>query len=346
MTRQTDDSLMNRFDEHGLRCFRARDAIAAVLLAALLLVLFEGASIRRAGEQMNPGVGRDLVLVVGKPAGWVAEQLPLAGLADDATAWLSPDEQLAEADGFDVAAQQTGTAAGALPPITAAAFDPTDVGSKPEPRRPLRKLLVTGDSLSTPLDVQLARRLSSEGVEVIRDPHLGTGISKSFTVDWGQLAASQVRRHRPDAVVVFIGANEGFPMPGAGGREVDCCGPDWAAAYATRVRQMVDTYRRDGAARVYWIALPTPRDPDRQKISRVVNAAIAVAAAPWRAQVRVVDTVRTFTPDGYRDAIDVRGTSTIVRQADGIHLNEAGAGLLAGELLARIGRDFVYEAGR
>jgi len=343
MTRQTDDSLMNRFDEHGLRIFRARDAIAAVLLAALLLVLFEGASIRRAGEQMNPGVGRDLVLLVGKPAGWLADQLPLAGLADDATAWLSPDEQLAEADGFEVAAQQTGAA---LAPVTAAAFDPAEIGAEPGPRRPLRKLLVTGDSLSTPLDVQLARRLSSEGVEVVRDPHLGTGISKSFTVDWGQLAASQVRRHRPDAVVVFIGANEGFPMPGAGDREVECCGADWAAAYATRVRQMLDTYRRDGAARVYWITLPTPRDPDRQRISRVVNAAIAVAAAPWRAQVRVVDTVKTFTPDGYRDAIDVRGTSTIVREADGIHLNEAGASLLADEMLTRIGEDFVYEPGR
>jgi len=343
MTRQTDDSLMNRFDEHGLRIFRARDAIAAVVLAALLLVLFEGASIRRAGEQMNPGVGRDLVLLVGKPAGWLADQLPLADLADDATAWLSPDEQLAEADGFDVVAQQTG---GALAPVTAAAFDPAEIGAEPEPRRPLRKLLVTGDSLSTPLDVQLARRLSSEGVEVVRDPHLGTGISKSFTVDWGQLAASQVRRHRPDAVVVFIGANEGFPMPGAGDREVECCGADWAAAYATRVRQMLDTYRRDGAARVYWITLPTPRDPDRQRISRVVNAAITVAAAPWRAQVRVVDTVKTFTPDGYRDAIDVRGTSTIVREADGIHLNEAGASLLADEMLTRIGEDFVYEPGR
>jgi hypothetical protein len=59
-----------------------------------------------------------------------------------------------------------------------------------------------------------------------------------------------------------------------------------------------------------------------------------------------VDTVKTFTPDGYRDAIDVRGTSTIVREADGIHLNEAGARLLADEMLRRIGEDFVYESGR
>ncbi len=89
-----DDSLMNRFDRHGLRRFRARDGVLAVALAAVLLVLFEGAAIRRAGEAMNPGVGRDAVLVIGRPAGWIADRLPLADAAHRATSWLSPDPEL------------------------------------------------------------------------------------------------------------------------------------------------------------------------------------------------------------------------------------------------------------
>ena len=177
---------------------------------------------------------------------------------------------------------------------------------------------------------------------MIREPHLGTGISKSFVVDWAQLAAAQVRKQRPDAVVVFIGANEGFPLPGADGESVECCGPEWAAAYANRVRRMADTYRRGGAARVYWVTVPTPRDPDRRLIARTVNAAIAVATAPWRAQVRVIETVPIFAPEGYRDAMTVRGEQTIVRESDGIHLNEAGASVLADALLSRINRDHTY----
>jgi lysophospholipase L1-like esterase len=330
-----DDSLMSRFDQHGLRRFRARDAIAAVAVIGVLLVLFEGAAIRRAGEQMDPGIGRTLVLAVGKPAGWVADQLPLAAAANAATSWLSPDEELDAADGFDAAAPRS--AGSGPPPVTADAFDPRRIGGEPAPRKPLRKLLVTGDSLSTPLDVQMSRRLTASGVEVVRDPHLGTGISKTFTVDWGQLSASQVRREKPDAVVVFIGANEGFPM-----ERVDCCGADWAAIYANRLRRMIETYRQRGAAKVYWVTLPTPRDPDRQKISRVVNAAIEVAAEPWKAQVRVVDAGAIFTPDGYRDAMDVGGRRTIVREADGIHLNQAGAGVLADDLLKLIAQDYVY----
>jgi len=330
---------MNRFDEHGLRRFTARQAVAAVGLAALLLVLFDGGSIRTAGERMGPGIGRDLVLLVGRPAGWIADRLPLEDAARHATAWLSPDEPLDSAARFGAA---PAAASRGTPPVTAAAFDPAAIGAPAPPRRPLHRLLVTGDSLSTPLDTELARALAGRHVEVIRDPHLGTGISKSFLVDWGQLSAAQVRRHHPDAVVVFVGANEGFPMTPPGGHAVSCCGADWAAVYANRLRRMTETYRRRGAARVYWITLPLPRDPARQRISRVVNAAIEVAAEPWRADVRVLDTVPTFTPHGYRDAMPVGGRAEIVRRADGIHLNEVGARVLAGMVLSQLGQDFAY----
>jgi lysophospholipase L1-like esterase len=333
----TDDSLMNRFDQHGLRCFRARDGIVAVMFAALLLVLFEGPAIRRAGERMEPGIGRSLVLAVGQPTGWIADRLPLADAADRATAGLSPDAAL------DSGARLDGRVAGGggIPPVTADAFDPVTLGSDPVPKRRLRTLLVTGDSLSTPLDAHLARKLAPEGVRVVRDPHLGTGISKTFVVDWGQLSASQVRRHRPDAVVMFVGANEGFPMPAADG-EAECCGPEWAAVYANRVRRVVHTYRRGGAANVYWVSLPSLRDRDRDRIARAVNAAIAVALEPWRADVRLIETAPTFTPDGYRDAMPVGGRERLVREADGVHLNDLGSEILADMVLTRLDLDRTY----
>ena len=94
----------------------------------------------------------------------------------------------------------------------------------------------------------------------------------------------------------------------AGGKSVDCCGPAWAAQYATRARKMMQTYRQDSAARVYWLTLPMPRGPARQKIARTVNAAIFAAAQPFRAQVRVLDMSALFTPGGkYRASMPVEG---------------------------------------
>ena len=315
---------------------RARDALVTVLLAFALLVLFEGDSFRASGEQMQPGVERDLVLAVGKPAGWVADQLPLRRA--DLFAWLSSEDDLG-GGGFDKPVR--GPAERGIAPVSPGSFDPADLGAKPKPPRRLGKVLVTGDSLAIPLDVELARKMAGDdGVRVLREPHIGTGVSKSGFVDWGKLSARQVRKHRPEAIVVFIGANEGFPLPAPGGK-VECCGPVWAAEYANRVRRMMNTYRQRGGARVYWLNLPLPRDRGRQEAARAVNAALDVASVPFRSQVRVLDMEQTFTPDRrYRGSMQVDGRDRSVREPDGIHLNATGAELASREVLAAIRRDF------
>jgi lysophospholipase L1-like esterase len=322
------------------RRLRARDAILVVLTATVLLVLFQGQSVRNWGEQMDPGIGRDIVLGVGKPVGWLADRLPLHDAADDATSWLASEDDLGDAGGFDTPAPTSAGERGGIPPVSPESFDPATLGEDP-PKLELDKLLVTGDSLVMPLDVVLARRLADEGVEVVRDSHVGTGISKSGLVDWGKLSTKQVEDEEPDAVVVFIGANEGFPIPVAGGREVECCGQEWAAAYADRVRRMMNTYRRGGAARVYWLTIPTPRDGDLADISSTVNAAVDVASVPWRAQVRVLDLVPVFSPgDRFRSSMEVDGKKELVREPDGLHLTEDGAELAADLVLDAVERDF------
>ncbi|MEA2159909.1 MAG: uncharacterized protein QOD66_2289 [Solirubrobacteraceae bacterium] len=331
---------MGRFDRLGLRDFRARDAVFVVLVSAGLLILFQGASVRKAGREMNPGVGRDLVLAVGRPAGWIADRLPLASVSSSATAFLSPEPSLGGPGGFEEGGARTRSAG--IPLVTRDAFEPANIGAPRPARRALHTLLVTGDSMSMPLDADLAQLLAPRGVRVIRDPHIGTGISTTFIVNWAKLSALQVKQDHPEAVVVFIGANDGFPMKDPSGREVSCCNAEWAAIYANRVRQIANTYRQAGAGRVYWLTLPTPRDPARQAIARVVNAAIEVAAQPWADEVRVIDTVPVFTPgEVYRDSMNVGGTQTLVREADGIHLNGPGSSLLAGIVLARIKQDFI-----
>lgn len=322
------------------RHLTARDAIVCIGLCTLLLLASEGRSIRRSGEEMKRGWERSLVLAVGRPAGAVSDALGLASIKDRLVGWAHPDDGLSGPGGFDGVA--AGTAARGVPPVTPDAFDPRALGARPAPPRPLRTVLVTGDSLSQPLDAKVARAFSraATGVSVVRDARIGTGISQSDLLDWGRLSVTQVRKRRPDAVIVFMGANEGFPLK-AGARKVECCGPDWAAAYASRVRRVMSTFRQGGAARVYWLNLPAPRDPARQRISRTVNAAIAVAADPYRAQVRVLDLAALFTPGGrYRDAMNVGGRRRIVREADGIHLNDEGAAVALGPVLAALRADY------
>jgi hypothetical protein len=321
------------------RHLTARDALLVVGIVFFVLVILVGGTVRDAAEDMEDGWERTMVMAVGKPAAWVADQLPLQDLVADVTQPLkSGSDEGSGPGGFDEAGSAA-TATG-VPPVTPDAFDPAALGEDPAPPRELATVLVTGDSMSMPLDAEVARDLAGTDVKVERDPRVGTGISITGIVDWGRLSSRQVEEHTPEAVVMFLGANEGFPLKLAG-KEVECCGPDWAAAYATRARTMMNTFRQEGAARVYWLLLPAPRDADRQRISRVVNAAITQAAQPYLAQVRILDMAELFSPGfEFRDSMEIDGEEQLVRDADGIHLNQAGADLASRKVLEALRADF------
>jgi lysophospholipase L1-like esterase len=332
-----DDNQMDRFDADGTRRFRARQGVVAILICAVVLALAVGPSIRRQGQEEVSSLGRAAVLAVGDPANTLSQLLPLHRGAGDLTAWLHPSLNLNGYGGFSYSlAASTG-----VPPVTSDQFSPQAIGAGAGARKRLGTVLVTGDSMAEPLDQDLARTLDPDGVKVIQDPHIGTGISSTILVNWEALARYQVSHDHPDVVVMFIGANDGYAMPGPGGTTVSCCGVAWATIYANRVRQMMNTYRQDGVAHVYWLTLPTPRDPTRARISEVVNAAITVAAQPWANQISVLNTVAIFTPgDRYRDAMPVNGQRTIVRESDGIHLNNAGSALESSYVVAAIRENF------
>ena len=126
-------------------------------------------------------------------------------------------------------------------------------------------VLVTGDSMSEPLDIYLSRLLTSTGVKTVLDPQIGTGISTSFVLDWRRYAEEQGERLSPKVVVMFIGANDGFALPDSRGIQIACCSAGWEAVYAARARQMMGAYLHGGAKLVLWLTLPLPRDPRRQR---------------------------------------------------------------------------------
>src|SRR4051794_2047804 len=323
-----DDSLMGRFARGALRRSSGGDAVRGVALPTFLLLISAGGSMRAAADELKPGLGRDVVKPIGGPAGWVADQLPFAETRRDLASWLSPNQELS-GQGFRAGPGGAGRPAAPVPTTP----------------QPLDRLLVTGDSLSTPLDIEIARKLADQGasVEVTRDPHLATGISNTGLVDWGQLSSSQAANDDPDAVVLFIGANEGYPIPGPNGQQVSCCGPAWEAVFQSRVGQMMDNYLNGGVERIYWLTVPTQRDPARKPIADDVNQAIRAEAAKRGGAVRVVDLIPTFTPgDTHRDSIPIDGNDTIVRMSDGIHLNEEGSSVAADLVLQAVDRDFDY----
>jgi lysophospholipase L1-like esterase len=202
------------------------------------------------------------------------------------------------------------------------------------PKRHLR-LLATGDSMIQVVDSFLRDRLP--GHRIVSEAHISSGISKAgfFGIDWVRHAGAQARTIHPDATVVFIGPNEGFPIGG-----VNCCGRAWVRGYAKRVAAMMEAYRRGGRALVYWLTLPTPRGAALARVLRAVNTAIVRAARNARAGVHVIDTRKVFTPHGrFQQTACYRGSCFSARQEDGVHLSVAGARVAADMIARRLRAD-------
>jgi hypothetical protein len=195
------------------------------------------------------------------------------------------------------------------------------------------RILATGDSMIQIVDSFMRER--ARPARLRSDARVATGISKPSLLDWRAHAREQVASIQPDVTVMFLGANDGFPMAGA-----DCCGIAWIAEYARRARAMMRTYARGGRARVYWLLLPAARGGLFRETFPAVNAALRRAAAGLQDDVRLVDLEQVFTPGGrFRRSMRIHGRRVRVRQSDGVHLNATGAELAARLVVQAIRRD-------
>jgi hypothetical protein len=191
------------------------------------------------------------------------------------------------------------------------------------------------------IDGYLQQRLGRAGpIRVRSDAHISTGISKPFMLDWVSHARATARRFRPEATVMFLGANDGFPMKTRSGVQAACCDGAWVREYARRARRMMRSYARRGAGTVYWLLLPAPRSERFASVFAPVNRAVRRAALSFPGVVHVVDLGRTFTPGGrFRRTMRWRGRRVTVRQDDGVHLSAAGASIATELIMRRMRRD-------
>jgi hypothetical protein len=303
--------------------------LGVIVIALLIAALFNSEAIVRAGESMQPGTTRDVVLSVARPlddvAGTIGLHLPREGLdrafgqepktaegtelEEGSTAILRPNRRKQEQQSF-------------VQPTRA---DPAEV-------------LVTGDSQAQFIGELLTDVLPGDLFDVEVVARNATGLTNPEFFNWEINAQQEIAARNPDAVVMVIGGNDGFNVL-ADGELHGPQDPEWQTEYARRAAVVMRELGSNGKRPVYWVPPPTARDPEYNDIYATQNRAVKQAAAAVPGG-RYVDIYTTINDGKYSDELKIDGRRVLARQSDGVHFNREGAVVPARLILRAMGGDY------
>jgi len=174
------------------------------------------------------------------------------------------------------------------------------------------------------------------------DTHNGTGLTRPDFVDWSLVAQQQVADDDPDAVVVMMGGNDFQNMTLPNGAFFEAGTPAWTKEYQRRAEICMRIWTQGGKRRVYWLSMPPARNTSWAYDDRQINIALKRAAArvPGAEYLNILGPV---TLRGrYTDFVTENGQPVLIREQDGVHLNEAGSAIVANEVLAVLEREWRF----
>ena len=304
--------------------------LGVVVIALLVAALFNSEAIVRAGESMQQGPTRDVVLSIARPlddvTGAIGLHLPRQGfdkafgqepktaegteLEEGSTAILRPNRRKDTRQSF----------------VQPTSEDPVVV-------------LVTGDSQAEFIGQLLTDLLPDDLFDVEVAARNATGLTNPEFFNWEINAQQEIEARRPDTVVMVIGGNDGFNMVAPDGQLYGPQDPEWQTEYARRAAVVMRELGSAGERPVYWLPPPTARDPEFNTIYETQNAAIEQAAAAVPG-ARYVDIFNTINSGRYSDELKIDGKRVLARQADGVHFTRDGAVVPARLILTAMARDY------
>jgi hypothetical protein len=307
----------------------AGSVLGVIMIALTVAALFNSEAIVRAGESMQPGHTRDVVLSVGRPlddvAGAIGLHLPRKGfdlafgqesktatgteLEQGSTAILRANRRKRRAPGFIQPTQQ----------------DEVNV-------------FVTGDSQAQFVGEILTDLLPSDLFDVSVVARNATGLTNPEFFNWEINAQQEIAARNPDAVVMVMGGNDGFNVL----HEGTVYGPDdpnWQLEYARRAAVVMRELGSNGKRPVYWVPPPTARDTKYNGIYATQNKAVE-QAAPAVPGARYIDIYNTINHGRYSDELKIDGRRVLARQSDGVHFSREGAVVPARLIFRAMAKDY------
>ncbi len=202
-----------------------------------------------------------------------------------------------------------------------------------------RTIALVGDSMMAVglSDMVLRQTANNPAVRVIRAFRSGTGLARPDVFNWMTEYPAMIGKHHPNLIIVAIGANDAQGYVDHTGKILPYGTPAWIASYRARLTKFLAMLQAS-SQQVLWIGLPPMQQPGYAARMRELNriTATVVAADPhaawWNPAPLIGTQAGQFRALG--PASDDKGAPIVhLRQPDGIHLTDDGAGLLTAQII-------------
>lgn len=217
---------------------------------------------------------------------------------------------------------------------------PPPSNTQPAPQGTLQadNVLIVGDSMVLEgFGIALQRRLKQvAGLSVTREGKYSTGLTRPDYFDWPGYLTELLDKHRPDLLIVNMGANDPQDIVEEGKR-YHVGDPGWNTIYSARINRFLTIAAEHGTS-IFWVGLPIMgQDKYGDKI-RIINQLVASACAGQK-MAKYFDTWSVLAADNgaYSSFLkNAQGQKVRVRAKDEIHLTEAGGEIMTNYFLSAI----------
>ncbi|MEQ8841364.1 MAG: DUF459 domain-containing protein [Acidimicrobiales bacterium] len=344
-----------REDDLRQRTSDSRSAVVAALTCLLLATLLTSGKIVEIAERQEFGDTRDRQLAVAENIDRVANFLSLnrpydaihdvRGIGDDAAARIDSIDDVADDLGLDVVVPDIESLPGDDTEDTADSGTTTTTTTSTTVPVVLREVdasspltvFVGGDSQAEYL-AQAVTTESDLALRVEAQFEISTSLARPDYFNWPARLREIDEAQDPEAVVLFIGANDHQDMSAADGTRLVEGSVEWQTEWSRRLAITFDLLERPGR-HIFWVTQPPMRDGDLNTGVGIVND-LAAAVIAERDFVSAIDIWPLFGGDAGFSAriVGPDGTDTRARIDDGVHLTREASSWVADLVFAELTR--------
>lgn len=187
-------------------------------------------------------------------------------------------------------------------------------------------VLMIGDSVMGDVDFSMQRLIKKEfpSWKIVDGHKVSSGLTNQTYYDWPATARKLVEKNKPDYVFVLMGTNDAQGMM-SNGKGLAFGKEPWINEYTNRVNKITQIVSTDKSS-WYWIGLPVTKEKGFNSKLQVIRD---VQENQTKEHYLSVENI--FGKNDKSEPFDIR-----LRAGDGIHLNSAGADLVAKKLIAKL----------